>query len=315
MAASVSVHIPFVESISEFFTLYRIGTPLYPDIMCMRLEDQSPEKLAYMPLFRANFFKIVLFTKSTVQFIYEEGKIEAMENCLYFSYPGRMESWVRTGTTHGHVIYFTPDFAELDVTSSEFDHDYPFFSFDAELLLPLTNEEMAEIKAMMEKMCFEINSKEPDNLEMLKKVLHVCLHTIRRIYNKKARSLSTEAKAGKALLKRFLGSIDFYMQQLACEQKNSMPSVTMLAQELHVHANYLNGVVKQLTGKTASSFIQEKLMLEAKSYLMHTNLQVAEIAFKLGFENSPYFNRFFKKNADITPMAFRKKYMEEQPHA
>jgi len=311
MASPSQSHIPFFESIAAFFDVYRIGTPLYPDIMCMRLEDQSADKLTYMPLFRANFFKIVLFTNSSIRFIYEEDKVDTAQNCLYFAHPGRLESWVRTGTTHGYVIYFTPDFAELDVTNMEFDHDYPYFSFDAELLLPLTKEETSELGHMMEQMCKEINSREVDNLEMLRKILHVYLHTVRRIHYKKARGLSVEARAGKALLKRYLGSIDLYMQQLASDQKNAMPSVTMLAQELHVHANYLNGVVKQLTGKTASSFIQDKLMLEAKSYLMHTNLQVAEIAFKLGFDNSPYFNRFFKKNAEITPMAFRKKFTEE----
>jgi AraC-like DNA-binding protein len=68
----------------------------------------------------------------------------------------------------------------------------------------------------------------------------------------------------------------------------------------------LNTLLKDLTGKTASAFIQERLMQEAKAYLMHTHLQVAEIAHKLGFGSPAYFNRFFKSNAGETPLQFRK---------
>lgn len=42
-------HIPFLESIGEFFRVYGLGVPLHPEIMCMKLEDQPDEKLMHMP--------------------------------------------------------------------------------------------------------------------------------------------------------------------------------------------------------------------------------------------------------------------------
>ena len=53
-----------------------------------------------------------------------------------------------------------------------------------------------------------------------------------------------------------------------------MPTVARIAKELHVNSNYLNSVIKQLTGKTASAHIQEKIVLEAKAFLANTDLQV-----------------------------------------
>ncbi|WP_232065279.1 helix-turn-helix domain-containing protein [Rhodocytophaga rosea] len=57
--------------------------------------------------------------------------------------------------------------------------------------------------------------------------------------------------------------------------------------------------MKSLTGQPASAHLQRKMILEIKSYLLHTNDQVAEIAYRLGFENIPYFNRFFKNIQDL----------------
>ena len=90
-----------------------------------------------------------------------------------------------------------------------------------------------------------------------------------------------------------------------------MPTVSVLAGKLHVSANYLNSIIKELTGKTASAHIQEKMLLEAKAFLIHTDLQVKEIAYKLGFESTTYFNRFFKNGSSATPIEFRKRYVKQ----
>ena len=303
-------HIPFIKTIDDFFRVYGLGKPLHPEIMCMKLEDQPDEKLMHMPLYRANFFRVIHFTNANLHFTSGEKEHDVFNNCLCFTYPGKLESWTRTGRLYGYVIYFTPSFAELDITRPNFDNDYPFFNFNAELVLPLTDEEADEIKQQANEMIKEIYSEAPDKLEMVKKLLLIYLHKIKRIYNKKVNSLSPEIKASKTLFNRFRKEVDDYMQQLSAQKKIAMPSVSLIAKQLFVNANYLNGIIKNLTGKTASAHIQEKLLLEAKSFLIHTDLQVTEIAFKLGFENTSYFNRFFKKNTSLPPMEYRKQFVK-----
>lgn len=70
----------------------------------------------------------------------------------------------------------------------------------------------------------------------------------------------------------------------------------------------LNAATKNLLGKSPSEIIIERIILEAKRLLMATPNQVKEISYDLGFEDSSYFIRFFKKHTGTTPDEFRKIY-------
>lgn len=79
------------------------------------------------------------------------------------------------------------------------------------------------------------------------------------------------------------------------------------ARSLSVHANHLNRSVKEITGKTTSALISERITREAKALLLHTDWNIAEVAYSLGFEYPAYFNQFFKKHTGITPGDARSK--------
>jgi AraC-like DNA-binding protein len=51
--------------------------------------------------------------------------------------------------------------------------------------------------------------------------------------------------------------------------------------------------------------ISERLLQEAKILLKHTDWNISEIAYSLGFEEPTHFNNFFKKNIQLTPRQFR----------
>jgi AraC family transcriptional regulator, transcriptional activator of pobA len=304
-------HIPFLENITDFFRVYGLGKPLYEEVMCMKLEEQPDNKLMNMPLSRANFFRVLHFTNANLHFTSGEKKIAVFNNCLCFTYPGKLESWTRTGRLYGYVIYFTPAFAELDSTSKHFDIDYPYFNFDSEAMLPLSDSEAADLKFCADEMIKEIYSDAPDKLEMIKKLLQVYLQKIRRSYNKRVNSFSADTRVTKNLFNRFRKELDEYMQQLAVQKKHLMPTVSIMAKAIHIHPNYLNSVIKTFTGKTASAHINSKIILEAKSFLLHTDLQVMEIADRIGFESTSYFNRFFKKHTGTTPLELRKGFAKK----
>jgi len=86
------------------------------------------------------------------------------------------------------------------------------------------------------------------------------------------------------------------------EQKD----VNFYARQLHITPKYLSEVLVQLTGKTTKKWIDEHLAMEAKSLLRQTSMTILEIAFWLGFEDSSYFIKAFKKWEGMTPLAFRK---------
>ena len=77
------------------------------------------------------------------------------------------------------------------------------------------------------------------------------------------------------------------------------------AQHLNVHINYLNRAVKEVTGRSTTTHITERILTEAKALLQHTDWSISEIAYALGFDYPTYFNNFFKKFTGTNPTAFR----------
>ena len=84
--------------------------------------------------------------------------------------------------------------------------------------------------------------------------------------------------------------------------------VEWYAAELAVTAAHLSKSVKSVLGTTASVLIRNRIILEAKRLLVHTNLTVAEIATRLNFKDVSYFGRYFKRETQQTPRTFRTKF-------
>ena len=99
-------HIPFIGSISDFFSMYGLGKPLHTDIMCMRLEDQPDERLLHVPLYRVNFFRVIHFTNSNLNFYAADKLVTVTDNCICFSFPGKLESWTRPENSQGMSSIF-----------------------------------------------------------------------------------------------------------------------------------------------------------------------------------------------------------------
>jgi AraC family transcriptional activator of pobA len=83
-------------------------------------------------------------------------------------------------------------------------------------------------------------------------------------------------------------------------------TISFYAEELNITPNHLNKAVKATLDRSASSLINEALILEAKVLMQKNNLSVSEIAFETGFEDVSYFGRFFKKHTGLTPKEYRK---------
>ena len=79
------------------------------------------------------------------------------------------------------------------------------------------------------------------------------------------------------------------------------------AKKLNISTHYLNESIKKTTGLPVSQHIQDRIVLEAKRLLYHTDKSVKEIAFELGYEDYPYFSRLFTKATRMSALTFRNK--------
>ncbi|HEX3010353.1 MAG TPA: helix-turn-helix domain-containing protein, partial [Bacteroidales bacterium] len=87
--------------------------------------------------------------------------------------------------------------------------------------------------------------------------------------------------------------------------------VSQYAEMLYVSPGHLNDMIKAAIGKSAKQVIDEKRILEAKRLLLWEGHSAQEIAWQLNFEDSAYFNRFFKKHTGETPIYFQKNIREK----
>ena len=77
------------------------------------------------------------------------------------------------------------------------------------------------------------------------------------------------------------------------------------AQELGVTAGYLTKTVREMMGVTAGALLRQRLIIEAKRWLAHSEWTVAQIAEYLHFADASYFGRFFKREVGVSPGQFR----------
>jgi AraC family transcriptional activator of pobA len=81
--------------------------------------------------------------------------------------------------------------------------------------------------------------------------------------------------------------------------------VNLYAAALDVHPNNLNFLIREHTGTSAKQTINNRIITEAKYLLVHSDQNIKSIANQLGFEEAHNFSTFFKKNAGISPLAYK----------
>jgi AraC-like DNA-binding protein/quercetin dioxygenase-like cupin family protein len=82
------------------------------------------------------------------------------------------------------------------------------------------------------------------------------------------------------------------------------------AEKLSITTSHLNDSVKEISGKSVSENIQQYNITEAKRLLYFTDLEIREIAFRIGYEDAVYFGKLFKKLTQLTPLEFRNKFRD-----
>ncbi len=216
-------------------------------------------------------------------------------NTFYFTSPHQVHIKENMKTSVGKILGFTEEFLAIEENWSLKSLPIIQNPHNGHELL-LTDENFAFLDDLLTKMAVEFEQQHDWKNNMLLGYLKVLLIYLSRLYNEQFKS--DDPFADRMLLKRFRTLID--------GQYTEVHDVAAYAEQLFISAGYLSEAVKQQSGKSAIEHIHERLVLEAKRLLFHTDLSIKEIAWKLGFEDASYFNRFFKRLADETPMNYRK---------
>jgi len=250
---------------------------------------------------RRNFYKIMLFKGKNV-FHYADKSIEVEGDTLLFFDPKTPYTYdPLKSDTKGWFCVFKQDFFQdsLRINLSEL----PLFSSAAHSVFKLSPEDSTEMETIFKKILTAIGTDYIYKYELIKSYVSELIYLAMQLQPNE--DLFIHPDASSRIVAVFNELLE---RQFPIESKNQrfeLRSPKLIADKLSVHVNYLNRAIKKTTGLTTTDHIFERLAAEAKALLKHTDWNIAEISYVLGFEDQAHFNNFFKKQTRTNPSAFR----------
>ncbi|WP_330441889.1 AraC family transcriptional regulator [Flavobacterium sp. C4GT6] len=94
-------------------------------------------------------------------------------------------------------------------------------------------------------------------------------------------------------------------RQLIKENFKKQKQLKFYTEELNTSVKKLTDACKNIYGQSPKKLITEQTILEAKRLLIHSTMNIKEIAFELNFEEPSNFIRFFSKAVNMSPREYR----------
>ncbi len=91
-------------------------------------------------------------------------------------------------------------------------------------------------------------------------------------------------------------------------------SLASLSERFGVESSYYSRIFRQETGKNLMLYIAEKRVCKAKEYMQDATINLAEVAFMVGYDDYTYFNRVFRKMTGISPRDYRNSVTESRAY-
>ncbi len=294
-----------IESIEEF---YKRKFDWMPDNIKNEIghfnvfmhEPIEPGKTKTLPYKRRDFYKIMLVV-GDIDMLYADKVISIDKQALFFSNPQipyQCQNLERI--ENGFYCIFNQHFFHQFGNLNQ----YSVFQPNGNHVFDLTDTQVKEISAIYKKMFEEINSDYIHKYDVLRNLVFELLH-----YAMKMQPVTNFSQqpinASQRISTLFLELLE---RQFPIDENHplvNLRTASDFANQLNVHVNHLNRAVKETTQKTTSQIIAERILQESKILLKHSNWNIAEIAYALGFTEVTHFNNFFKKHTQMSPSKFR----------
>jgi AraC-like DNA-binding protein len=280
---------------------YKFKLPI-SNFKILKIQDlfQSTKRDSFTIHHKVNFYTLIFITNDIGRhsidykdFYYNKGTILAIRK-------DQIHRFYINKNVRGYLVLFKEEFLNSYLNEGEVSRIIQMFN---ELLTsPKTQfkeDEFNEISQLLNSIEKEFLSISDDySLKIIRSQLHILITLIHRIKSK---------GHNKVQLSRYLKEF-IRFQDLLEKNYSKSKKVNYYAEKLGFSTKKLNIVVKYITNKPAKSFIDDVIIIKAKRYLLHSNLSIKEIAYKLGFKDPTNLYKYFKKHTTLTPESYRKRY-------
>jgi AraC family transcriptional activator of pobA len=266
-----------------------------------RLEDCAAPGSKPVAYTRRDYYKVCLIRGEHLYHYADKSLVVNGTTLMFFNPKVPYTFQQLTPDSTGYFCIFTESFFIEKIRGSL--SDLPMFSQGGKPAYLLNEIQEQAVSVIFEKMLEEIASDYVFKYDLLRNYVTELTHYA--LKSQPSESLYQHPDAKSRITAVFTELLERQFPIETPSQRFSLRSAKDFAEKLSVHVNHLNRSVKETTGKTTTDIITQRLLIEAKSLLKHTDWNVAEIGYCLGFEEAAHFNNFFKKQTAYTPGSFR----------
>lgn len=245
---------------------------------------------------RHDFYHVVWVTRGSGVHLIDSEKYEVKPNSLFFMSPGQVHDFQLSEDTEGYTINFSAEFYALQLKNKNSLNEIPVYDIEQPISAVYLDEAQAEeLGKLIDGIAAEYEGEQSGYHDVLRSYLSIFLTKASRMAEPAANGDLTQRSV--SITRRFKGLLEQHFRTVS--------DVEQYARMLRVTERALNEATRRAAGATANKLIRERVMLEAKRLLLHSEVAVSEIADQLSFEDPAYFSRCFKKHTGRSPVDYR----------
>jgi AraC-like DNA-binding protein len=275
------------------------GKPAEQQVRVQKFDNSGGKLLPYS---RRDYYKIWMI-KTQGRIHYATRTVDIEQPALIFSNPRVPYAFESGSVAGGYMCIFTESFLKVNGRAESL-QDSPLIRIGANAVFFPDQGQFDFISSLYEKMLMEMDSSYVHKLDVIRQYVNLIIHEGMKL--EPALNTIRYHNASERIASLFLELLERQFPIDSPEHALKLRKASDYAENLSIHVNHLNHAVREITGKPTSVHIADRMIMEAKALLLHTDLSIAEIAYCLGFDYPNYFNSFFKKNTGLTPLSIRK---------
>ncbi|WPP48030.1 helix-turn-helix domain-containing protein [Catalinimonas niigatensis] len=229
------------------------------------------------------YFEIILLREGAGFHTIDDAAYEVLTPLVHLLKPGQVHCWDFTQIPKGYVLMFKEEVLQNYSAART-----KLYELQPEIRL----RDIHELSALFEQ-SLQAYQSDRNSDEMLYAYLNLIILKLSQHSNDLTLSNPTTL------------SLLYTYKKLVNQRFADLKLVSEYAEALHSSTARLNEACQTALGKNASTIIKERIVLEAKNLLFHTNKTVTEIATDLRFSDASNFVRFFKSHTGLTPHKYR----------
>lgn len=246
-----------------------------------------------------NFYLCVIFTGGTGVHEIDFNTYEIKPGRIFFLKPGQTHFWKFDTKPTGFIFFHSQEFYEMHYISHRLSRFPFYYSYQNPPFLDIPQNDQEVLNKYHSLHEEYVGSKLFRELKIVNIITDIYI-TLTRKYTSDVDLTDYSPSSYLKILENLENFVDKHYD----EQK--LPK--FYANKLNITTKHLNRVVKETVNKTTNQLISERVILEAKRLIIHSNNSLTSIAFTLGFSDYAYFSRYFKNKSGVTPINFRKRY-------